>query len=79
MRINKGDQIYKVNIEKGILTATTIDNTVIKLTRTRRNLLCGYNAPDYEQLIIKEFGNKHILHPEFHVIKNGVNTYTKRK
>lgn len=72
MPLRKGQKIWTVIIEDGILKAYTKDMTEIKLTRSERNVLSKYKEPDYFENINKEFSHNEPLHTDFSIMKNGV-------
>lgn len=72
MKLKKGMKISKLDIVKGIVTATTKDGIEITLTSSDRRVLTSYkNNTQYVENIQKHFGNKEILENEFSVYKDG--------
>jgi hypothetical protein len=76
MALKKGQKIWVVYIDKGIVTAFTKDMTAIQLTRSQRNALTGYNKSNYIETICKEFCHKEPLHREFSIMKDGTLVFT---
>lgn len=79
MALKKGQKIWVVYIDRGIVSAFTEDNKTISLTRSQRNALTDYKKSDYIERICKEFCHKEPLHREFSVMKDGILVYSLDK
>jgi hypothetical protein len=76
MALRKGNKLWSVYIDRGIVTAFTKDGKHIPLTRSQRNALTGYNKSNYIETICKEFCHKEPLHREFSIMKDGTLVFT---
>lgn len=79
MALKKGQKIWAVYIDRGIVSAFTEDNKPIPLSRGQRNALTDYKRSDYIERICKEFCHKEPLHREFSVMKDGILVYSLDK
>lgn len=77
MSNKKGVKIACVRIDGKIVEPVDKDGTVIKVTRTQREVLRNYKVPEYLQEINKAFSNDHIVATDFMVIKNGEKVFPK--
>lgn len=76
MALRKGNKLWSVYIDRGIVSAFTKDGNPIPLTRSQRNALTGYNRPDYIETICKEFSHKEPFDKGFSIMKDGVLVFT---
>lgn len=79
MALKKGQKIWAVYIDRGIVTAYTKDMTQIPLTRSERKVLSNYKNEKYIENICKEFCHKEPLHEEFSIMKDGTLVFTLDK
>lgn len=79
MALKKGQKIWAVYIDRGIVSAFTEDNKSIPLSRGQRNALTDYKKSNYIERICKEFCHKEPLHREFSVMKDGILVYSLDK
>ncbi|MBR5296332.1 MAG: hypothetical protein IKU29_00475 [Parabacteroides sp.] len=79
MALKKGQKIWAVYIDRGIVTAYTKDMTQIPLTRSERKVLSSYKNENYIENICKEFCHKEPLHEEFSIMKDGTLVFTLDK
>lgn len=68
-------QLKKVTIENGIINAYDQNENRIKLTRSQRNAITKYQAPNFEELVQKEWQNKNVIHDKFTITKDGELVY----
>ena len=73
----KGVQIGCVRIEGKLVEVIDTNGSLVKVTRTQRELLGKYKNPEYIQEIKKAFSNDHIVANDFVVIKNGETVFPK--
>lgn len=77
MALKKGQKIWSVHIENGIVSAITKDAESISLTRNQRKVLTMYKKPSYIDLVCKEFSHNDPLAPDFSVIVDGELVYER--
>lgn len=71
----KGQKIWSLYIDRGIVNAFTKDNKSVSLTRSQRQVLSNYTNKNYIENVCKAFSNKECLHEEFSIMKDGVLVY----
>ncbi len=73
----KGHKIGCVRIEGKLVEVLDTDGSLMKVTRTQREVLRNYKVPEYLQEITKAFSNDHIVADNYMVIKDGQQVFPK--